>query len=383
MTDNQQLIHLEAAFILQNLGGILPNLEKMVAVYYDKNKRGLSVLASDVDHPVPFALEFSEDFDYYALTRLRSTSNRHLWLEEAELPFNEVAVQSAQKEVFHEADNSVLLTRIRNRYDKKSDLYILYFNRDASNFGPVRNGDILNTTAKSVIESMIYNAIIFYRKQRENQIRDFGRYKTYLGRLRDKTKIMAARQNKSAGVIKSLKLEFANYILAKIADIKKIDISLSPDAERYIIDYKGGYSQMETWISDAFDFAFFSDYDMHSPILIIEDWHFKDMEITEIPKESDDIVEQRYFKTYSLLNKLENAANKVLTSRQKLTGAAVGQAMEIAISAPAITDALKKHGNKIVSLMEKYPNRWTIIRSEFRPMLNVLESKARGISKTA
>ena len=383
MTDNQQLIHLEAAYILQNLEGILPNLEKMVAVFYDKDKRGLSVMAGDINHPDLVTLEFSEDFDYYALTRLRNATNRSLWMEESDLPFNKVSVHPTQKELFHETDNSILLTRLRNRYDKNSDLFILYFNRDASNFGPVRNGDILDTTAKTVIESVVYNAILFYRKQRENQIKDFTKYKTYLGRLRDKTKIIAAKQNKTTEEVKKKKLDFANYILHKINDSKKIDISFSPEAENLIVDFQGNFVQMEIWIKEAFDFAWFSDFDPNSLMLIIEDWHFKDIEIAELPKEEDDIVEQRYYKTYSLLNKLEKAANKVVASRKKLTGAAVGQAMENAISAPAISDALKKHNKKIVSLMEKYPNRWTIIRTEFKPVLNVLESKVNIVSRSA
>ena len=383
MTDNQQLIHLEAAFLLQNLGGILPNLEKMVAVYYDKNQGKLSALSTDSNQTIPTLVEFGEDFDYYALTRFREGNNRHMWMEESDLPFGTTSIQSVQKEVFHEANNSVLLTRIRNRFDKHNDLYILYFNRDASNFGPVRNGDILNTTSKSVIESMVYNAILFYRKQRESQIRDFGKYKNYLSRLRDKTKTIAAKHNKALEEVGKIKLDFAKYILSKIGDSKKIDISLSQEAERYLVDFQGNFSKMEAWIRDAFEFAWFSDFDPNSPILIIEDWHFKDHEVMEIPQEKEEMVEQRYYKTYSLLNRLETAANKVISSRQKLTGAAVGQAMEQAISAPAITDALKKHGSKIVSLMEKYPNRWTLIRSEFRPMVNVLESKSNRTSKTA
>lgn len=383
MTENQQILHLEAAFILQNLGGLLPNLHKMVAVYYDKNRHGLAVMSFISHNPTPIILEFAEDFDYYALTQLRDNGNRHIWMEESDLPLSTSSSKSTQKEVFHEADNSVLLTRVRNRTDKNNDLYILYFNRDASNFGPVRNGDILNTSSKTIIESIVYNAILFYRRQREKQIRDLGKYKTYLSRLRDKTKAVAMKQNKAADEIGHLKLNFANYIISKIADSKKLDISFSPEAENYLMEFQGEFSKMESWIRDAFDFAWFSDFDPNNPMLIIEDWHFKDHDVIEIPQVNHEEVENRYYKTYSLLNRLEAAANKVIVSKQKLTGAAVGQAMEQSISAPAITDALKKHSKKIISLMEKYPNRWTLIRSEFRPMLNVLESKPHKISRTA
>ena len=67
MTDNQQLIHLEAAFIMQNLGGILPNLEKMVAVYYDKDK-GYS---ADYINLIDFFMSLFDKFKEVYIRELR------------------------------------------------------------------------------------------------------------------------------------------------------------------------------------------------------------------------------------------------------------------------------------------------------------------------
>jgi hypothetical protein len=58
-----------------------------------------------------------------------------------------------------------------------------------------------------------------------------------------------------------------------------------------------------------------------------------------------------------------------------LTGLNVGSACSTPISAPAISDALKKHRNKILTLLGLYPDRWNLIRSEFKPLINVISTK--------
>jgi hypothetical protein len=86
------------------------------------------------------------------------------------------------------------------------------------------------------------------------------------------------------------------------------------------------------------------------------------------------IEDSRYIKTIQMLNKLENAANKVQSNGKSLSGSNLGHAMSTPISAPAISDALKKHKNKIQSLCNKYPDEWTLIRKAFRPVINILSA---------
>jgi hypothetical protein len=42
------------------------------------------------------------------------------------------------------------------------------------------------------------------------------------------------------------------------------------------------------------------------------------------------------------------------------------------VSAPAITDALGKNRDFVRLLLEKYPEKWETIRSDFKPLLNLL-----------
>ncbi|MBL6950397.1 MAG: hypothetical protein ISR57_07110, partial [Bacteroidales bacterium] len=57
-----------------------------------------------------------------------------------------------------------------------------------------------------------------------------------------------------------------------------------------------------------------------------------------------------------------------------LTSVNVGKEFPTPISAPAITDALRKHKKRIIHLFDQYPEKWEIIRHEFRPIQNILNA---------
>jgi len=59
----------------------------------------------------------------------------------------------------------------------------------------------------------------------------------------------------------------------------------------------------------------------------------------------------------------------------KLTGTNVGKACPVPISAPAISDALYNHKSKIINLMKTYPDKWDVIRTDFRPLKNVIKEE--------
>jgi hypothetical protein len=69
---------------------------------------------------------------------------------------------------------------------------------------------------------------------------------------------------------------------------------------------------------------------------------------------------------------LEEAANIVLKQKKPLIGTNVGKAFEKPITAPAISDALKNHRKTIKDLINENPQRWTLIRNEFKPLINLL-----------
>jgi hypothetical protein len=83
---------------------------------------------------------------------------------------------------------------------------------------------------------------------------------------------------------------------------------------------------------------------------------------------------ERFGRAGELLSRLELAAQNVLNEHLPLTGKKLGNHCEKPISAPAISEALKKHKSEIVELLTKYPEQWPILREEFTPIKNILVS---------
>ena len=165
MSENLPILHSESAYILQSLSGLLPNLNKMIAIFFDNETKGLKALSVERGATSPIDLNFDVDFDYNQIQLLRERGNNQNWLDESNLTFKNSNTESTQKEVFQEVNNSILLTKIKNNNDKKFDLYFLYFNKDATNFGLKQGSDILATSSKNIIENIVNNAILSARKQ--------------------------------------------------------------------------------------------------------------------------------------------------------------------------------------------------------------------------
>lgn len=83
----------------------------------------------------------------------------------------------------------------------------------------------------------------------------------------------------------------------------------------------------------------------------------------------------RYTKTYILLDRYEKSAERVQSAGKSIIGKHIGEYCEPSISNAAITDALNKHARKIYELFERYPERWPILRSEFRSIANIMEKE--------
>jgi hypothetical protein len=83
-------------------------------------------------------------------------------------------------------------------------------------------------------------------------------------------------------------------------------------------------------------------------------------------------IDSKESRAIDLLDKLERSSVVVKQKNLPFTSANVGKLMPTPISAPAITDALKKNGRKVTELLNRYPDRWKTIREEFRPVINLL-----------
>ena len=378
--ENRNHVHSEAHYLFQQLNALLPNLERNILLYKPNKSSEYKALETNYHEG---QWQESEAMNYFTLAgveQLFGSKLRHQWLSTSSLPWRNNEHTIAQREVFSEIENVVLLLRLRPHSNGNSYVFLLFFNPDASNFGPVLNDEVLSTASKSVIENLIFRFLIHEQKQHVAQLQQFHQFKKYLSRLKDKAKSNAAKANNLSQNSEDLRLDFAHYILKGLQEKFAIDIAFSASATNLIKSYENSFATMEYWIKQAFEFARFTDFNPENSMLIMDEWHFEESHLHQQSNssamEQESTTDQRLMKAFALMNRIEKAAHKVAAERQKLTSAAVGQAMEPPITAPAISDAFKKNKRKILKLLEQFPNHWTLIRNEFRPLVNLQDQSS-------
>jgi len=119
--------------------------------------------------------------------------------------------------------------------------------------------------------------------------------------------------------------------------------------------------------------------------VIIESWHLisgtgdSEEELnTPLP-----VIQNRHMKLYQWLDRVEDAVKIVISTHENPTGVMVGKAMQPPVSAPAISDMMNKQRQKILILLNEFPDRWPQTRSHFKPLQNLLITKDFDESKSA
>ena len=321
---------------------------------------------------------------------LRSDNAPYLWLRKDDFPFELVPKEKVQLDIFNELNNSILLIRIQNQTDLKNDLFYIYFNKDLSNFGTIGSNKILSTENKTIIGYLLRNTILTII---QNSIND----KELFATLNENTRAMIKERNvlKEALAIMEQKykdglIQLSNSYLNDLSNSNSIVYHLSEGAIKKLMEFKGDISKLKQVIIQAAGYAESMNLEGRNDAITIADFHLVMDEAKESkplkqrePAESPGDIPVKYNKTFLLLDKLENAAMHVKSKNMLLTGANVGNEFSTPVTPPAITDALKKHKQKILFLFGEYPNRWGIIRSEFRPIQNILNARAYNEQRTA
>ena len=360
-----------ALYVLEHAQALVPGIHRMVACFYHDQKTQLWQLEAKDSAPNPVLLN-KEDLERIGHYRHRK---REEWLSIEELEIDFEKTNNFQKEVFDELENHVLILSFKNDLDRGYDCIFFYFNKDASNFGLRRKDDVLTTDSKAVILNLLKQSLNLVIEQRRSFEKEVNQYKSYLQKLSVQYKNAKERLDEYQQGRAQRMLAYAQQIVKELAVENNYDILLTNAAKEAIRIFDGGREQLPKILSKAAQFAIYSS--PGQDLVTIEDWHldFEKEEQQVAQSEVEQPVDVRYRKTFVYLNRLEEAARLAYSKRQKLTSKNVGQAMPQPVSAPAISDALNNHRKFIFTLFDLYPNKWSLIRKEFRPITNLLIKK--------
>jgi hypothetical protein len=375
-------------FILKLLPNLLPGIEKVVAVYWSPEKNNLvsTILKNDNG-------EYSEDAFHVSdstsiLTRLRSDNAPYSWLRIEDLPFDIKPKEKIQLNIFNELNNNILLIRIKNVFDDHNDLFFFYFNQDFSNFGTVSPKKILSTDNKTIIAHLIRNSILAQLNIHQDD-------KELFATLNENTFNILSDANDLRKKVSDLNEKLQDGIiylcysyLSEISGNNLRTYQLSESGVCKLKGFQGDIENLKIILEKAAKYADAMVPERTNEAVIISDFHLffdieKEQKVTEATVEHIGEVPVKYAKTFILLDRMEHAAEQLKSQNKVLTSSNLGNEFPKPISPPAITDALKKHKSKILYLFKEYPNRWPVIRKEFRPVQNILNTKPLQERQTA
>lgn len=369
--------------VLHHAASFFPGIEKVMAVYFDK--RSDTIQAAMRENPDKnqeirmVSLQKNRD----VINRMRTDRTSFNWFSKEDLPFELATEKNNHKELFSETENIVLLLRFQNSDDKLYDLLFIYFRKNLSSFGLSRSDRPLSTENKNIIATLLHHS---FQTQFSISTENRKIFRIINGNLKSlvneavylKGKLSNTQTYYGESILNLSKA----YLKEKSNETGKI-YRLEESAEKKLADFKGNINHLHAIINQSV--IYLNNIYPEKEEILIREW---DINLEKYQAEEDEeksrfLPDTRYFKTISLLDRLETAARKLSGEHKRLTGNNIGRAMPNSISAPAITDALKKHKTKILVLFEKYPDKWELIRDKFKPVQNLLANKKNQERKTA
>ena len=294
----------------------------------------------------------------------------YTWLHPDQLPFESKSTVSNQFQLFSEEQHVVLSLRLGGS-NGVIDFFYLFFREDQSNFGVSRLQGPLDTARKALIGSVVFRmARVFYKSTQK--------FFDYIEEFTSVTRELL--ENQPVDSEPAVSLEWISHW----AEDFLRNYSLQP-AGRWILHESTLKKLQKATDFNAAKAALSKAAQMTAMLYGKEDdWIILPATISFTRKQTVQTVEKtpvntesRMSRTKQWLDNIETAAASLVSAGEEPTGAAVGQALERPVSAPAITDWLRKNQRRVMMLLNQYPEKWPVIRQYFRPLTNLVQREQK------
>ena len=361
----------------------LPGIEKLAGVYYSRDQKNIRIISRERGEEA----EADANYDHIMndterqvmIQRYRKDNKPWSWVEKEDLPFEFILKSVPAQNIFSELDRVILVLRYKNQADQLYDLLFVYFNHHLGNFGLNRTDKILTTDHKTIIGHLLHHqfkSILQLNRHDKALLQLMNRNVQAI--IREKVSLKQQLEQVRAGYGESMVNLAMQHLQDLAGDRGKVYV-FSDDAVNKIREYKGNLRHLPAILANAVNFAENLMMAGEESALTIDD-HCLDFDSYQLPEDSAQNVKKidsRQSRAMQLLDKLEKAAISLKSRNVPLTSANVGQALDAPVTAPAITDALGKSRDVVRRLLDQYPDKWEIIRKEFRPLINQMEKSTQ------
>jgi hypothetical protein len=355
--------------LLRSWPDIFPGIDRIVTLYAHKNgetggeellRKGQKYVHRDL---------LTEGFDR-RLTELAGEQPGYVWLTRELLPFEANSVGQRQLDIFSEEQHVVMLLRMKHAGGM--DFYYLFFREDQSNFGVSRLQGPLDTARKALLGSLVYRfARLIYQSSEEQSV--------YLQQFTNVTRNLIFGQvgQSSNNIPLHWLKQWTDDYFNELYEQTGAHVRLAPAALDHL-STAADYNIAKKGLEQATQFALMMSGGDTDGEIVIEAAYILLKPLPDLTTASETplhLPAGRMERTRLFLNRLERSASILADMGEDLTSSAVGQTMERPISAPAISDALRKNKRRVLLLLEQNPTQWPLIRQYFKPLINIVDKE--------
>jgi len=361
---------------LQDSAHLLPGLKQVDLLYFDRKEDAVMlkrIKAQDNMELQSIKISSAERQQCY---QFRNRSRNTEWYDPAELPWALEKKTFSTAEIFDEILKSVLCVSFPSTVDQYWNVFVFYFRSNASDFGPVSKDRVLETNQKIIIERLLYSSlksILESYKRNENALVEYN------DNIEQLLMVQGYKLQEKVESIKTLEKVIDTVLISLIDEIKEDGdvVRIAEDAKKLLRLHLGDMGFVKNVLQYALNFAKTLAFGRVDKEIVLEEDYFDSLKEkivvkTEVKTPQADAYSV-HTKTYRFLDDLEQAAKNLSARGMKPTSSNVGSMLANPITAAAISDKLKNHSHKINLLLSQYPDNWSMIRYQFKPLVNIQE----------
>lgn len=362
---------------MEHLEDTFQGVSEAMVIYTDYNKT--LYWKSFADNEVE---EVSTKEKTVQLQKFRKTKVEYEWL--AENYFDELSVTSKKKKTkikqlsfTDELENNFLCLKFLSPIDHLYDCLILKI-ENTSVLGMSKQGSSLTVQEKNIIGKLLFQT---FRSRINEEYNNNDTHRMVLSNIHLQQKNIHRLEEENDQLRTNYKksvLHFINNVLSRMSDKFKMDVALTDNAKDLILDKDLDISTLEKVLIQAAHMAVNLTLQHSSTILI----HPENIIIHQDQEEFQPLSSNdKHSAIIEILDKYELAAERAKAKGWKINGNTVAELCTPSVTPSAISFNLKKYAKPINILIDRYDEKWPLLRSEFKPLKNIIETPINELSK--
>lgn len=354
--------------LIQQLDTILPGIEKAKAYYFDEQDFKLKLIEKYAEKITPIEIGENQLFE---IQKNRGISQKYEWYKE-DNPLFTTENSNFQLSISDHKSQNLLCLRFENPVDHLYDIIFIYFGGKTGVIKLTSDSNSIKSDEKNIIERILYNNFNFILNNERKNKKLYQNVLNHIEILKN-TNIQLKNDvvEKSESYKKSIAY-FCKSFVSEIAKYEKLSITITQNAIDKIISENITFDKLENILSSSIEVCINKTLDINEH-LIIDEYDLIIQVKPAINAQKEEVIHDRYAKTKEYLDRYEKAAETVLSKGLNLTGIHLGNHCSPKITPAAISDNIKKHRSKIITLLNRYQEKWPIIRENYRPISKLID----------